>query len=265
MALCSCGSDESNESQGIYGKKGKKLVRMAKFESGVEDDLRTPYNLTSVYSISYDDKERINCIYLRSDESYKKILEFDYDLKLVTFNKSHIPFTVNDKGVVTQFSYYTFTYDQRGFLTNIEKDKNYLSIWSLTYQDDDLQYFLARTVGLYYYDQFTQHYDCHYEDDINTGETNFYLDQIVYRAEQGGNLEKYPFTFTINYNKEIQDILIILYQAGYFGRLTERFRNTVNTNNKTATVSQLREVYHYYYHESTIKHIRQLKYTFAYE
>lgn len=268
MALCSCGSDESNDAQGFYGNKGKKLVRMAKFESGVEGKYyysNSPkYELSSIYTINYDNEGKLTSICLNDYETSKKIFEIDYGLMLIKSNQVYLPFTINEKGFVTQFSYYTFQYDQGGFLKNIIKDRNYQRMWSFAYQDNDLLYFIENISGTQFHDNYSHHCDCYYEDDINTGETHYYLEQKEYYTHSDGHSEEVLWPNPIDYNNEIQDICIILYQAGFFGRITKHFKSTINTDNKPVIVSP-KESDWVFHHESLYRNILQLKYTFVYE
>jgi len=245
--FCSCGDDsDGGEAQGAKGGNGRKIVKMAVTVIREKGWPKEAYQSIIVYTIKYDGDGRLIEIYRNDNETSKNVIEIDYNLMLIKAYGIYIPFSTNQDGFVTQFPNYQFTYNEGGYLKNIAKPNN---IWSFAYENNYLTSFHDVFFNGSRTDKFL--YNCYYENDNNTEETHFYI-----------NL---PF----NYYSDYQDICIILYQAGFFGRITRHFKN--NTNSKTYNASlelndnDKERLLDYHYLNFNGRDICCFKYSFVYE
>ena len=227
LSVCfySCGSDDGGGTtviDGVNVKKGKKLV-----ELGIQTE--STGSGTSEYilklKIDYDSNNRLSkvtCIDGR-DLTGKRMdeivfMKIDYDFNMVTISNgsssTNYLFALNSKGYISQISNCSCNYDSYGYLTGVE---NSSEIWSLAYNEGELikslvNNFNRNNIEIYY---------LFYGEDQRTGDLLFYMNSE--KEKKYGS------------NRILATMCFIAYQAGLFGKITNRC-NYLTRSNETSAI-----------------------------
>lgn len=220
FCVLSCGDDdESNDSPN--GRKGKKLVR-------VEAECPFYDSTPNIFTINYDSKGRPISIYLTIEsirpngityDTYSvndKLLVIDYNYNCIDCfyfgnSKTRYDFNLNEKGYISLLANCSFTYNEEGYLTNVETTRD---MWTFAYNNDEVakllvQHLIRNNSTMDYF---------YFKDGLNADQ--FYLYISTTRRKFLSSYKDYLFRI----------VSLIAYDAGLFGKTTKHIRHLSDKN-----------------------------------